>query len=78
MEEFFTDSETINFERFSAVGVIESAYGLSTEAYSQFSRRLDELEASKVWRRRDLVDLALNFLPEMTYEDLGAFLNERM
>jgi FlaA1/EpsC-like NDP-sugar epimerase len=77
-EEFFTDKETLDMERFSSIGVIKNAPLFDAVKLSGFESRIRELRMRGRWERGDLIDLFNEMIPEFKHKETGRFLDGRM
>jgi UDP-N-acetylglucosamine 4,6-dehydratase len=77
-EEFFTDKEELDMDRFSSIGVIRSDSIFDEEKLSYFESRIDEIKSSRTWKREDLVQLFHEMIPGFGHKETGKFLDQRM
>jgi FlaA1/EpsC-like NDP-sugar epimerase len=77
-EEFFTDREKLDMERFSSIGVIKNEALFDEAKLSGFESRIRELRSRGRWGREDLIDLFNEMIPEFKHKETGKFLDGRM
>ncbi len=77
-EEFYTEEEALDLERFYSIGVIRNEGGFDKELLEQFSNRLDVIRNAKTWRKQQIVDLFMDILPDFKYFDVGKYLDSKM
>ena len=77
-EEFFTDKEELDMDRFSSIGVIRSDSIFDEEKLSYFESRIDEIKSSRTWKREDLVQLFHEMIPGFGHKETGKFLDQKM
>ena len=77
-EEFFTDKEELDMDRFSSIGVIRSDSIFDEEKLSYFESRIDEIKSSRTWKREDLVQLFHEMVPGFGHKETGKFLDQKM
>jgi FlaA1/EpsC-like NDP-sugar epimerase len=77
-EEFFTDREELDMDRFSSIGVIKNDSIFDEEKLSYFESRIDEIKSSRTWKREDLVQLFHEMIPAFGHKETGKFLDQRM
>ena len=77
-EEFFTDKEKLDMERFSSIGVIKNEALFDEAKLSGFESRIRELRSRGRWEREDLIDLFNEMIPEFKHKETGKFLDGRM
>jgi len=79
-EEFYTDAEILDLNRFEKLGVIKKDIQKSTdkEILSHFELKIKELKSNRTWTKNEIVDLFYTVLPELDYNDVGKYLDEKM
>jgi FlaA1/EpsC-like NDP-sugar epimerase len=77
-EEFFTEKEKIDMERFSSIGVIKNDALFSEAKLLRFESRIHELRSCGRWEREDLINLFDEMIPEFKHKETGKFLDGRM
>ena len=77
-EEFFTDKEELDMDRFSSIGVIKNDSIFDEEKLSYFEGRIDEIKSSRTWKREDLVHLFHEMVPGFGHKETGKFLDQKM
>jgi UDP-N-acetylglucosamine 4,6-dehydratase len=77
-EEFYTEGERVNWDRFVSIGVVENLADSPEEKLENFRLQVLNLLASGSWDRADLVRLFHDLLPGFAHKDTGKFLDGRM
>ena len=77
-EEFYTDTEELDMERFETVGIIKNNADVDQMQLAEFSQAIRDLRMRKFWEKRDIVRLVTNILPEFTHIEKNKYLDERM
>jgi len=77
-EEFYTDRETLDMERFDSIGVIKNQPGYDAAKLEWFLQTVATLKERGAWDRQDLVDLFHTMLPDFGHKETGKFLDDRM
>ena len=77
-EEFFTDSEILDMNRFETVGVIQNQADFDEVKLDEFMNGVKKLRLERVWRRDQIIDLYLNLVPEFSHKETGKYLDQRM
>ena len=77
-EEFFTDKEEINMDKFKEIGVIKNSLLSNPKDISLFKKELKKLEERKSLERKEIVNLFSELLPEFNHIEKGKFLDEKM
>jgi FlaA1/EpsC-like NDP-sugar epimerase len=77
-EEFFTDKEDLDINRFDGVGVIKNQSVYDGQSLDYFLSGVEALREKGDWNKRDIVDLFFDLLPEFAHKETGKYLDERM
>ena len=77
-EEFYTENETLNMERFTSVGIIKNEPVFEEEKLSYFTKRINEIQGSRTWSREEIVELFHEMIPDFGHKETGKFLDQRM
>lgn len=77
-EEFYTEDETLDLERFSAFGIIKNNRDFDPEQLQHFSQRVNSLRKEMSWSKEDIVSLFEYMLPHFNHEEKGKSLDNKM
>jgi len=77
-EEFFTDLESLDLDRFSGIGVINNAFDVDDIKLDKFIKGLSYLRTTGLWSRADLIDLFRDVLVDFNHFETGFFLDQKM
>ena len=77
-EEFFTDNEDLDMERFETVGVIKNQPDFDESKLDDFMNGIEALRGKGTWRKDDIVRLYFGLLPEFAHKETGKYLDQRM
>jgi FlaA1/EpsC-like NDP-sugar epimerase len=77
-EEFFTDREVLDMDRFSSIGVIKNAVDYDQERLEVFMLKLRALQSQSVWDKAPIVDLFNYMIPDFAHKETGKYLDGRM
>ena len=77
-EEFFTDEEVLDMNRFENFGIIKNDGNFSTDKIDLFSTAISELKKSKKWNKEQLVDLFFKMIPDFGHKETGKYLDSKM
>ena len=77
-EEFFTDNEDLDMERFETVGVIKNQPDFDETKLNDFVDRIETLREKGTWTKDDIVKLYFDLLPEFAHKETGKYLDQRM
>ncbi len=77
-EEFFTDNETLDMDRFENLGVIKNEAEFDEEKLNYFISSIDGLKQSKAWTKEEIVKLFFKMIPGFGHKETGKYLDGRM
>jgi len=77
-EEFFTDNEDLDMERFETVGVIKNQPDFDEAKLDDFMDGIEALREKSTWSKDDIVKLYFGLLPEFAHKETGKYLDQRM
>ncbi len=77
-EEFFTDKETLDLDRFRNMGVIKNDLIYNNAQLDLFEERINILKKSLNWTKEDIVGLFLNMIPDFEHKETGRYLDSKM
>ncbi|AVJ55372.1 UDP-N-acetylglucosamine 4,6-dehydratase [Idiomarina sp. OT37-5b] len=77
-EEFFTQDETIDMNRFHNIGVVKNELNYSSDLLKNFEDKVLKLKHSKCWNKQDVVDLFCTLLPNFDHKETGKYLDGKM
>lgn len=77
-EEFFTDHEDLDLDRFSTVGVIRNKLEFDPKSLDDFSSGVDELLRQPAWEKDAIVDLFHQLIPDFAHKETGKYLDQKM
>ena len=77
-EEFFTDKEDIDIDRFETIGVIKNRLEFNSSKLDNFNSKIESFRNQRNWTKQDILDLFLDILPELDHKETGKYLDQRM
>ena len=77
-EEFFTEREVLDMQRFESIGVIRNEPVFDAAQLDGFVECIAELKAAGSWDKPDLVALFDAMLPDFAHKETGKYLDSRM
>ena len=77
-EEFFTDKETLDMDRFENLGVIKNELNIEEDKLNLFETRINELKAARKWNKEEIVDLFFTMIPDFGHKETGKYLDAKM
>jgi len=78
IEEFYTENEILDMERFETIGVIKNEPLYDEEKLNHFEKQIRRMREKGSWSRQELIDLFKFMLPEFQHYETGKFLDGRM
>lgn len=77
-EEFYTDNEDLDMERFDTVGVIRNNAKFDNTKLDDFMHGINALREKGIWDKDDIVKLYFSLLPEFLHNETGKYLDQKM
>ena len=77
-EEFFTDNEDLDMDRFETVGIIRNQPEFDESKLDEFMNGIEVLRNQETWSKEDIVKLYFGLLPEFAHKETGKYLDQRM
>tara|TARA_R110002124_G_scaffold285197_3_gene463431 strand:- start:2353 stop:3543 length:1191 start_codon:yes stop_codon:yes gene_type:complete len=78
-EEFFTENETLDMDRFNALGIIENDLDSNNEdKLDMFSNTIANLKSKKSWIKDDITSLFFKMIPDFGHKETGKYLDHKM
>ena len=77
-EEFFTEAEILDMDRFENLGVIKTRPGFDSGKLSLFESRIEAMKAEMAWSKAELVQLFNEMIPGFNHKETGKYLDGKM
>ncbi len=77
-EEFFTDKEMLDMERFQNLGVIKNEISFDASLLKEFETTIHTLKEKGVWSKEEIVTLFFKMLPNFAHKETGKYLDGKM
>ena len=77
-EEFFTDNEILDMEKFHNLGVIKNEAAFNSLLLDNFLDVVDSLRSQNIWEKSSIVDLFNQMIPDFDHKETGKYLDGRM
>ncbi len=77
-EEFFTDNETLDMDRFNNLGVIKNEAIFDAELVTHFEQEIAKMKSDKEWNKAMLVELFFKMIPDFGHKETGKYLDSKM
>tara|TARA_R110001583_G_C5643487_1_gene408098 strand:+ start:487 stop:1677 length:1191 start_codon:yes stop_codon:yes gene_type:complete len=77
-EEFFTEKETLDMDRFNNLGVIKNELKFDAELVSLFEKDISDMKKNKEWNKDQIVKLFFKMIPDFGHKETGKYLDGKM
>lgn len=77
-EEFFTDTEVLDLDRFENIGVIKNKGTYNESKLLSFTRTIKKLKKKKSWSKEEIVSLFFKMIPDFGHKETGKYLDSKM
>ncbi|HIP51807.1 MAG TPA: UDP-N-acetylglucosamine 4,6-dehydratase, partial [Campylobacterales bacterium] len=77
-EEFFTDSETLDMERFSNLGVIKDEADFNEVLLNAFEKTIKGFKSNLAWEKEEIVEEFFKMIPDFGHKETGKYLDGKM
>lgn len=77
-EEFFTDNETLDMERFYNLGVIKNDPVYDESKLNRFTEAIDQMKTARTWTKDQIVELFFEMIPDFGHKETGKYLDGKM
>jgi len=77
-EEFFTDKETLDMERFLNLGVIKNEALFDDSLLNNFEQTIKGLKDKREWKKEQIVELFFKMIPDFGHKETGKYLDGKM
>lgn len=77
-EEFYTDSERLDFASFCDIGIIKTTANFSVEALQKFESAMLNMRDTNTYRKQDILDEFQCLLEDFSHIETGKYLDGRM
>ena len=77
-EEFFTDSETLDMNRFESIGIVKNDALFNEEKLAMFEESIEDMKRRGQWNRAEMIDLFNTMIPNFNHKETGKFLDSKM
>ena len=77
-EEFFTDKETLDMDRFENLGVIKNQLNIEEDKLNLFETKIKKLKTARKWNKEEIVDLFFTMIPDFGHKETGKYLDSKM
>lgn len=77
-EEFFTDKETLDMNRFVNLGIIKNSRTENFDHVTQFETAIEKMKARGGWTKDEIVSLFFEMIPDFGHKETGKYLDSKM
>ncbi|MFV8281360.1 UDP-N-acetylglucosamine 4,6-dehydratase [Christiangramia marina] len=77
-EEFFTDSEVLDLDKFQNLGVIKNELNVENNKLQLFEDQIADFRNSKNWSKEEIVALFHKMIPDFGHKETGKYLDSKM
>lgn len=77
-EEFFTDKEILDLQKFENLGIIKNELNVEEEKLNLFENEIKKLRNNKDWQKDEIVDLFFKMIPGFGHKETGKYLDSKM
>jgi len=77
-EEFYTDKEVLDMERFLNLGVIKNEYTSEDNRLNQFTAAIENMKEKGNWSKEEIVHLFHTMIPDFGHKETGKYLDAKM
>ena len=77
-EEFFTQNEVIDLDRFDNLGIVKNNHDMNEELLAKFLTVIGTLRENREWSKEEIVDLFHMMIPGFAHKETGKYLDAKM
>jgi len=77
-EEFFTDKEVLDMERFANIGVIKNEPLFDEALLNEFEETIGRYRRRGEWTKEQIVELFFKMIPDFGHKETGKYLDDKM
>jgi FlaA1/EpsC-like NDP-sugar epimerase len=77
-EEFFTENEKLDMERFTKLGIIKNEMNVDLEKLDHFEKRIASIKNQRTWTKEPIVELFFDMIPDFGHKETGKYLDSKM
>lgn len=77
-EEFFTDQETLDMNRFHGLGVIKNDANFDQDLLTHFADAIQQMRSRQKWGKVEVLSLFNKMIPGFDHKETGKYLDARM
>ncbi|MEX1198155.1 MAG: UDP-N-acetylglucosamine 4,6-dehydratase [Pseudohongiellaceae bacterium] len=77
-EEFYTDTEVLDMNRFDSIGIIRNEPSFDEDALEYFLTEIRRIRGQAIWDKPEIVALFNRMIPGFDHKETGKYLDDRM
>lgn len=77
-EEFFTDAETLDMDKFTNLGVIKNDIDFDEDKLNSFENSIENMKQNLSWKKEDIVKEFFKLIPGFGHKETGKYLDGKM
>jgi FlaA1/EpsC-like NDP-sugar epimerase len=77
-EEFFTENETLDMERFENLGIIKNKADFDEALLKEFEDTIETMLKKRAWTKEQIVELFFKMIPDFGHKETGKYLDGKM
>ncbi|NOQ31653.1 MAG: NAD-dependent epimerase/dehydratase family protein [Helicobacteraceae bacterium] len=77
-EEFFTDEETLDMEKYYNLGIIKNDPNYSEADLEFFEKNINKFKQRQSWTKEHIVQLFFRMIPDFAHKNMGKYLDSKM
>lgn len=77
-EEFFTENEILDMQRFENLGIIKNELDYNSDLLSFFEENIKDMKTRKNWSKEEIVALFFKMIPDFGHKETGKYLDSKM
>jgi FlaA1/EpsC-like NDP-sugar epimerase len=77
-EEFYTENEILDMDRFQNIGIIKNNIDVEEEKINFFTSSIQKMKKEKKWNKEQIVQLFFQMIPDFGHKETGRYLDSKM
>ncbi len=77
-EEFFTENETLDLDRYQNIGIIKNPLNIEKEKITLFEQTIQQMHDKGEWSKSEIIDLFNQMIPNFNHKETGKYLDAKM
>ncbi|MFT5702465.1 MAG: FlaA1/EpsC-like NDP-sugar epimerase [Desulforhopalus sp.] len=77
-EEFYTNEELVDVNRFEEIGVIKNEPNFDSKLLDTFKAQIDSMRRAGTWDKKEIIKLIFQVIPDFDYLEKGKYLDGKM